>query len=124
MSKFLTPLKVQLVDGAAAQGRGTWQLLEDLVYQSDAAGATFSAPAGFITDFESVPRIPGVFELLGDLYSQPAAMHDWLYCSHPCDRETADKVLREAILATGGSSLHAALIFQGVRAFGESHWNT
>lgn len=120
---FLTELQVVLVDDAAAEGRGTWRLMAPLVYRSAVAGSDITVPPGFVTDFESVPRVPGIFTWLGDRFSRIAAVHDWLYTCHSVEREVADAVLREGVLLTGGSLIEAEAIYHGVRAFGAAHWS-
>lgn len=123
-ARFLTSLELRLVDDNANQGRGEWELISDLGYFSEIARCTFVVQKGFKTDLESVPRVPIVFTVLGDRFSRPAALHDALYAGlfPSIDRETADKILEEAILATGGDPLEAKMVYEGVRAFGQSHW--
>ena len=124
MAHFEGNLDVRLIDDGAAQGRGIWELLSPLIFTSDVASTTFIVPVGFQTDFESVPRIPVVFDLLGDRASRASALHDALYSGMfpSISRETADKVLKEAMLVTQVSIADAELIYEGVRQFGESHW--
>ena len=74
MSKFLTELDVRLIDGDRI-----WMLSGPLVYQSDILGK-IEIPAGFQTDFASVPRIPFVFESFGDRAHRESVVHDYLYC--------------------------------------------
>ena len=121
---FESKLDVELKDGDAAQGRGTWIVKSPLVYHSDVAG-TVTVPVGFVTDFASVPRLPVVFMFLGDIASEAAVVHDWLYTA-PHDgvtRATADAVLYEAVRATGFGKLRAWLLWAGVRLGGASHWS-
>lgn len=99
-----------------------------LVYDSAVLGATVTVPAGFRTDYASVPRILGIYDLAGGKCNKAAVVHDWLYTvgyarRMPVDRLTADRVLREAIVASGYSVLTAALWFAAVRSFGQSHWD-
>lgn len=124
MSRFLTELEVKLVDDNANEGRGEWELTADLIYESDIAKATFVVQKGFRTDFESVPRIPIVFDALGDRFSRPATIHDALYSGEfpSISREMSDKILRESILITGGSEIEANAVYEGVRLFGNNHW--
>lgn len=122
MAAILSALQVELIDQQAAEGRGTWQLMAPLVYQSDVAGRQIIVPAGFITDFESVPRVPGAFEWLGDRFHIIATVHDWLYKCHAVERDIADQVLREGILLSGGTEAEALAVYEGVRLFGASHW--
>lgn len=122
MSKFLTEPDVVLLSDAANSGRGSWQLRNELIYDSDVAGQVFVVPVGFVTDFASVPRIPFVFDLLGDVAHAAAIVHDWLYTTHPVSREVADAVLKEASILQGLSPYKAWLMWAGVRAGGASHW--
>lgn len=121
----MTALRVQILDDAANDGRGAWQLTDPLVYQSDAAGTTFTVPPGFTTDFASVPRIPLIYEATGDSAHMGAVIHDYLYTlvPHPTDRAMADLVLREAAIVSGVPGWRAWMIWIGVRIGGASHWN-
>jgi hypothetical protein len=124
MSAFLTDLEVDLVSDATNSGRGTWRLTAPLVYQSDVAQQTFVVPAGFETDFASVPRTPVAFLLTADSAHKASTVHDWLYSEHPVPRDIADAVLREASLVSGVPAWRAALMFYGVRLGGASHWGS
>ena len=126
MSAFLTKLEVEQVDDSDKdeEGRGDWRLTQPLVYQSDWLKETLTVPVGFVTDFASVPRIPLVFDWLGDRGNLAATLHDWLYTApHPvADRATADRLLLEALVAQGVGRLQALSLYVGVRVGGESHW--
>lgn len=125
MSAFLTDLDVKLVSDATNSGRGTWQLMSDLKYQSDIAGRTFVVPAGSLTDFASVPRLMIAFLLTGDTAHEASALHDSLYQTHAVPRNVADAVLREAALVTGVPAWRAFLLWAGVRiGGGGKHWNS
>ena len=124
MSQFLSSLTVTLVDDLAAEGRGVWAIALPLVYQSDVLGKTITLEVGFQTDFASVPRIPGIFDALGDRAHRPAALHDWLYHHHEvCTKDQADAVLKEAMLVTGISEEIAEAYYLGVQAFGGSSYD-
>jgi hypothetical protein len=122
MSAFLSELQVELVNDATNSGRGTWRLTAPLVYKSEVAKLTFRVPAGFETDFASVPRTPVAFLLTADSAHEASTVHDWLYSEHAVARDVADAVLREASLVSGVPAWRAALMFWGVRALGWSHW--
>jgi hypothetical protein len=122
MSKFLTDLDVVLLSDSANSDRGSWRLQNELIYQSDVAAQVFVVPVGFVTDFASVPRIPGVFDLVGDTAHAAATLHDWLYTTHPVPRDVADAVLQEAAKTSGVSAFKAWLMWAGVRVGGASHW--
>ena len=111
MSSFTTELEV------SPQGNGgDWRLLKAFVYH---VGSKFSrkyirVPAGFITDFASIPRIFRFFLPEWAKYSKAPVLHDWLYqtngkssnlpCTwenkHPyeCTRKEADQIFLEAML--------------------------
>jgi hypothetical protein len=118
MSEFMTRLCVEEVDEFA----GIWQLTHPLVYRSDLLGRTLTVPGDFQTDFASVPRLPVVYLAAGGRGDRAAVVHDWLYSTQCVDRSTADKVLREALLASGYSDMLANAFYVAVRSFGESHW--
>lgn len=123
MSKFLTDLEVELVSDATNSGRGTWRLTAPLVYQSDVAKQTFTVPAGFETDFASVPRAPIAFLLTADSAHAASAVHDFLYTPpHQVARDIADAVLKEASEVSGVPDWRAWLMWAGVRVGGASHW--
>lgn len=117
MSKFETKLEVE-----PGERVGDWVLLAPLVYQSDVAQRVFTVPQGFVTNFASVPKIPGVYELFGGVGDAAAALHDWLYTTHPVDRAEADSVLREALRVQGVAEWKADAMYDAVRCFGEGHW--
>jgi hypothetical protein len=122
MAKFLTELNLELVNDTSNSGRGEWKVTSPLIYISDIAYSTFVVPSGFMTDMASVPRIPGVFILVGDTGHEAAALHDFLYSSHTVPRNIADAVLKEAALVTGLPSWRCWMLYAGVRVFGGSHW--
>lgn len=120
---FHTPLQVEEVDEFA----GTWRLLAPLVYDSDVLGTSVTVPTGFITDFASVPRALGLYDLEGGRCNKAAVVHDYLYSAGsagllPVDRSTADNVLAEAILASGYGLATASIFYAAVRFGGASHW--
>ena len=121
MSAFLTQLEVEEVkdDDPAQDGRSTWRLTADLVYQSDLLGRLVTVPAGFVTDFASVPRLPVVWYLAGGTDQKAAVVHDFLYHSHDVSRAEADAVLREASAVNGQPWWRRNLMWAGVRLFGQ-----
>ncbi len=81
-----------------AAGARTWRLNRPLVW-TGSQGDTFTVPAGFVTDFATVPRfMRSVVEPYG-AYTRAAVLHDWLltelagwHRTHPLGgRETWDK---------------------------------
>lgn len=119
MSAFLGPLDTRLIKDNES---GVFRLLAPFSYQSDVAGQTFTAPVGFETDYCSVPRVPGVYDMLGNRARQAGTIHDWLYSSHVVPRQMADEVLREMLLLEGVCHFEAMEFYLAVRAGGGSHW--
>lgn len=98
-----------------------WQLDKPLVYQSDLLGEIV-VPAGFKTDFASVPRLVGMYLLFGGKGERAAVVHDWLYSQHKVSRELADDVFREALIATGYARWEYEPMYAGVRVGGWVAW--
>lgn len=117
-SRFITTLDVREVD----EFGGVWQLLAPLGYVSELLGRTVVVPSQFKTDFASVPRLLGMYDLEGGKCNKAAVVHDWLYSTQAVDRKTADQVLREAIVASGYSRFTAGVFYAAVRVGGASHW--
>jgi hypothetical protein len=122
VSAFLDKLDVTLLDDASNDGRGAWQLHNDFRFQSDVAGQTITVPAGFVTDFASVPRFPFTYWLFGDTSHEAAVVHDWLYKSKIIDRALADAVLKEASAAAGVPAWRRWGMYLGVRIGGGKPW--
>ena len=123
MSKFLSRLAATNLDPDFAGGRGLWELVEPLVYESDCAAMTITVPAGFKTDFASVLRLPVIYLLFGDKAHAPATVHDYLYHSKIIPRAKADDVFYEAMKAsTKLSGAERWLMWAAVRVFGGSHY--
>lgn len=99
MSKFLTALEVELINDDTI-----WRLKYPLVYCSDLLDYTVVVPAGFETDFASVPRVPVAYYLFGDRAHRESVIHDYLFRkdSKPIvSFMTANKVFLEAMELRG-----------------------
>ena len=119
MSRFLS--RLYLVD-ADETDTGRWFLFAPLVYESKVAGRVITVPAGFPTDLASTPRIPIIYEALGNIAVRAAVVHDYLYSSGRESRAVADAVLREAAQLTGVSWWKRWAMWAGVRVGGASHY--
>lgn len=106
------------------QGDGTnFMLVDDLRYQIIRTGEVITVPAGFVTDFASVPwygrwRI----SVLGK-HSIPAIVHDYLYWEQRCSREEADKILREAMIEYQSSSTDQRIVYYAVKYGAQGAWD-
>ena len=74
MARFETELFI----GLRHDSDGVYVLNEPLIYTSDLFGKIV-VPAGFNTDFASVPRVPVVYLAWGDRAHREAVIHDYLY---------------------------------------------
>lgn len=99
----------------------SFKLTRDLVYIGRTL--TIGIPAGFITDFNSVPR--GLWNFFPPWeYPEAGVVHDWLYREpiHSVSRATADGIHRD-ILKILGCPLHKRiLIYTALRTFGGRAW--
>lgn len=117
MAKFITPLLVEQVS------KDRWQLRAALMYATDVIDRVIVVPYGFITDFASVPRLPLAYLMAGNKAQGPAVIHDWLYSTHEVERDVADNIFHEAILAAGHNRFTAWLMWAGVRVGGAFAWD-
>lgn len=123
MAKFLSRLAATNLDPDFAGGRGLWELVEPLAYESDCAAMTITVPVGFKTDFASVLRLPVIYLLFGDKAHAPATVHDYLYQTGLVQRKLADDVFSEAMKAsTKLSAVERFMMWSAVRVFGGSHY--
>lgn len=119
MSAFLTPLRTDLLSEVENDLRGSWKLTAPLIYYSKHLGGYIEVPVGFVTDFESCPRVPVLFLLFGGVVRSAAVVHDWLYTAPALvSRADADAVLREACIAVGVPAWRAWGVWAGVRIGG------
>lgn len=117
--RFFDRLSVTLVDDTANDGQGSWQLNTDLVYEA-ADGRAFAVPAGYVTDFVSLRRIPIAYRIAGNRAHRAAVLHDWLISEQIVPRREADDLFLEAMLATGVPGDIARLMHLAVRSYGDS----
>jgi hypothetical protein len=108
---FLSKLRLEDTDGRK------WKLLEPLEYRAR-TGAILIVPAGFITDFASVPRLLWRVLPPSGPYNEAAVLHDYLYRTSIVPRKRADELFREAMQSLGVSRVTRWIMYLGVRAGG------
>lgn len=120
MSSFTTPLIVCLLDDG-----NTWKLMEPFDYSIGdlSSGWKIEVPAGFVTDFASVPRI--LWNILPPTgkYGKAAVLHDWLYHRQEYTRAFTDSIFAEAMDALGVPAITRGAMYLGVRIGGWVAWN-
>lgn len=97
----------------------SWVTSEEVVV--DVGGRTFRVPAGFETDFFSIPRV--LWPFIGHPRQRggaAAVVHDYLYRTGSVSRDVADEVFRILLRRLGVGYWRRQLLFWGVRAFGGS----
>jgi hypothetical protein len=97
----------------------TWWLDRALVYEGT---ETVRVPEGFATDFASIPRLFWILLPTWGTYGPAAIVHDWLYWTQRCTRQSADDTLLEAMVALGVSGWQMAAIYKAVHLFGGLAW--
>ena len=125
--RALGPVELRARGGAGEQ---CFELLEPFRYRSALVGELV-IPAGFRTDFGSVPGWARWYvddDSVELLY--PSLPHDWLYAcggtglgwGAPITRQMADAVLREAMQTVGARADQVAVVHAAVRLGGRRHW--
>jgi hypothetical protein len=98
---------------------GEWKLIAPLgatVTNDDGSVVELEAPAGFETDFCSIPKP------LEKIANRAGVIHDNLYSTATHPREWADEVLRAAVIACGYPAAIAEAFYIAVRFGGRSHY--
>ncbi|MGV9821300.1 DUF1353 domain-containing protein [Nocardia xishanensis] len=90
-----------------------WRLSEPLVYQGDVQ--EFTVPAGFRTDFASVPRALVWLIPRYGAYTRAAILHDYLLHSHEVSTADADGLFRRCLREFGVSVPRRWMMWAAVR---------
>lgn len=102
-----------------------WVLKSQLDYwMNDENGSSvISIPAGFVTDFASVPRIFwNIFPPWGR-YGNGSILHDWLYTKQEFTRARSDRIFLDAMAALGVNWISRWTIYLALRSGGWIAWN-
>jgi hypothetical protein len=120
MSAFLTELELRpLPDGRL------WELLKGFGYYTGNGADDFliTVPAGFLTDFASVPRALWWLLPPWGKYGKAAVIHDYLYKTKPWSRRRCDSIFLEGMKVLGVSWATRTTMYAAVRAGGWLAWN-
>jgi hypothetical protein len=133
--QFLGPLDLRAFTPADVRARKSdvqlYRLLADIACVVPGIG-TITVPAGFVTDFASIPRIAWTWLSPEDpVVLFPSIIHDYLYDiagevspDRVLTRAECDEVLRAAMLTCNARSSQAWVVYQVVRLCGGSHWKS
>lgn len=138
-SSFITPLEVEFIDGQK------WKVIKEFDYLVDFEdqNSAIRVPAGFVTDFASIPRMFWDWIPPTGPYAKAAVVHDYLYvvggkvCCYKgpyllydprCKKcktftkEQADRIFRDAMEVLGVGNPKRWLMWQAVRKFGKGNF--
>lgn len=91
----------------------------DYLYHDPVTLTVYLVPAGYITDFASIPRPASLLLPPFGLWAEGAVVHDFLYAvGEAGGRNTADRVFHTAIQEQGVGRVTAAAIHWAVKLFG------
>jgi hypothetical protein len=99
-----------------------WMLLKDVVWELT-NGDTITIPAGYTTDFASVPRVFRGFVWGTGRQNLAVLIHDWLYDNRIGTRLAADREMLYWLLKAGCSTLKAYAMYYACRIGGKSWWD-
>lgn len=97
-------------------------LLEPMVYVVGSTGVRIVVPAGFVTDYASIPQSLWGLYSPHDQYSRAAIVHDYLYWSQLCTRAQADNLLMIAMKESEVPEHTRQVVYEGVHLFGNASW--
>lgn len=118
MGTFDLPLDLRYVDGR------NYELIDPFTYRH--ALGEIDVPAGFVTDFASIPRALWVVLPPTGGYGKAAVVHDAIYRtpSLPFTRGQADGIFRDAMADLGVGWFTRQTMWLGVRAGGGHSYRT
>lgn len=115
------PKHIIYTDESKSRDTPTFVLYKDVTFYTDIL--TVTVPAGFSTDFGSVPKYARWLVSGIGLYDPAYVLHDYLYTTgNIVSRYEADKLLRRYIIDLGGPKWEANVVFAACRLGGSSHW--
>lgn len=120
MSTFHTRLLLEYLDGR------NWMVVETFEYCPNGACKLrtdireIRVPAGFVTDFASIPRFFWRVLPPTGSYGKAAVVHDYLYrtTTFPVTRKQADCIFHEAMGTLGTAGWVRSVMYRAVRVFG------
>jgi len=126
MSSFTTPLVVEYTDGEA------YKIMQafDYYVTSPEEGDLIRVPAGFVTDFASIPRIFWNILPPTGKYGKAAVIHDYIYvmggkiphATKVYTKLDADNIFRDAMQALGVNWFVRNIMYRAVRLGGRGNF--
>lgn len=112
---FTTPLVVMVLE-EEWDGRALVRLLEPMTYIDNESEVSITVPAGFVSDFLSIPWFSRLFFTPFDKGAKAGVVHDWLLYSGIMSKKEAHKVFRSALKDLGVSRWRRTFLYWAV------HW--
>jgi hypothetical protein len=100
-------------------------LLKPISWEPPNQSSTYpkvTVPAGFVTDFASIPQVFWSALRPDGLYTYPAIIHDYLYWTQEHPKEVADQVLKLGMEDFSVPAASVFAIYESVRLFGGQSW--
>lgn len=100
-----------------------WMLLSDYLFETKQSNQVITVPAGFVTDYASVPELfIKVGAALRGRFNKAAIVHDWLYWSQECTRLQADNIFKLAMKENNVPDVQALILYNIVKEKGKKAW--
>ena len=117
MSSFTKPLILKFLD---TEDKFRYELYEGFEYRvgSEDSDDVIIVPAGFKTDFASVPRAFWSILPPAGLYGKAAVVHDYLYTFGQRSKIDSDNIFLEAMVVLKVPMWQRYTMWKAVRAFG------
>jgi len=121
MNRFQTPLILRSLPGVRLKDR-PFEVVSDFVYCTDVLRwlRIIVVPAGYRTDFASIPRFFHRAFNPACVVREAAVVHDWLCDVEPklCDHEQAAEIFLEAMTEAGVGRFSRWVMYRAVKHFG------
>jgi hypothetical protein len=101
-------------------GPNKWLLTKPFMYFGDLN--TVVVPSGFVTDLDSVPRVPFLYAALKGRSIRAATIHDYMYKSQ-LGKKLADRTFYKAMGHENIPNRRRLPIYWGVVLFGKSSYS-
>ena len=99
-----------------------WQDMNFSLEQEGEVVANIRVPRGFVTDLASTPRrFWALYPPFGK-YLSAAILHDYLYWTQICDRDTSDNIFYQTMKTSGVDAATQAIFLMVLKSQGELAW--
>jgi hypothetical protein len=98
-------------------------LAEPMLYEVGSTGKIITVPAGFVTDYASIPESLWSLYSPHDQYSRAAIVHDYLYWSQLCTRTQADNLFMIAMKESEVPEVTRRNVYLAVATWGYLAWD-